>query len=549
MIRLCLTVLLTLVFAKNAASIDFIDTAEGVQQSYSTLSAVPARDDPGWQLYNDILQADGATFWVRRDLVLELAAAEVMHNPVALAMRLNGVYDFYWDGVLIGSNRFQGKTASQFSRVMIPLSGLTPGKHTMTLRITALGLSAGDDLKLGMMVASVSSGFLGVHHTVISTFLVSTAAFLVSLYLIVIWRTSGAPSGIGSALITSVAAGVLILLAQSQYLFSYSYFWQPVIDTLLPIVALMLSLTLPWFVFTRLEIKRRMVWMAITPVGLLLTLPELWGLEHDVRFLVLLCLSLLALSLFQWRSGVKQARFFAVGMALALVTLILDPIDIHLFLAFCTLMVAVDLAVTIRRQARDAFDSALRAERLKSDLIKRNIQPHFLMNSLTALMEWVETTPKTAVTFIYRLAEEFRLLSTFAERDKVTLAEEIQLCEAHTRLMAMRLDADLVFETSGINEGMNVPPAIFHTLLENAFSHNNYAGRSIKFALEVEDSSEGTLYRFLCPVVGNRLSLGTGTGTRYVRARLAEFCGKAFTFKSEQVGSNWVTTIQMMGVR
>lgn len=68
--------------------------------------------------------------------------------------------------------------------------------------------------------------------------------------------------------------------------------------------------------------------------------------------------------------------------------------------------------VRAMRRARDAEEQATRrAAVLELELLRRRIAPHFLMNTLNALMEWVRSDPKTGVKMIEALAEEFRLLS------------------------------------------------------------------------------------------------------------------------------------------
>ena len=207
-------------------------------------------------------------------------------------------------------------------------------------------------------------------------------------------------------------------------------------------------------------------------------------------------------------------------------------------------MVASDLALDIQRQSKDAVRLQIMSERLRADLIKRNVQPHFLMNSLTALMEWVETSPEDAVHFIDGLAQEFRILADFSDRRSVSLKEELSLCSIHMALMSQRLTSNLKLETDGIIADQQVPPALFHTLIENAFSHNDYRALEARFNLIQETTADGILFRLSVPVVNPRESgQNAGLGTRYIEARLEEFCGNAFRFQSQMIGSNWVSEI------
>ena len=74
------------------------------------------------------------------------------------------------------------------------------------------------------------------------------------------------------------------------------------------------------------------------------------------------------------------------------------------------------LAWQIRKQ-REAFEHSLvETSRLKNELLKKKIQPHFLMNTLTSLIDWVEESPSKGVDFIEALAEEFDLLNQVEDK-------------------------------------------------------------------------------------------------------------------------------------
>lgn len=538
-------ILFVILLTSPAAALELRNVGE-------TLQFVPSADKPAplapedWTRFVARAPADDGTLLMRQDIHLVLADGQTIHNPLAIGVRLYGVYDFYWDGELVGSNRFRGTSASQFSRVIIPIRSLTPGSHRMEMRITALGLKAGEGLNMRIAPAAVEASFFGIHPTVISTFFVATASLLVCGYLLLLWQTGSRRPGLVPAIVLSFSVFALIMLEETKHHFDYPYSWQPLLDALLVPAALLIYGLLAWITATRLGFRRRALWTAPAILLFPLSFIEYLGLDHDVRAFLLLLGYLTALSGYAAVSRVPGARLFLIGFAAAIVALVSGPSGKHLFLMVIALLLAADLGLDIRRRAAEAQRNALLSERLRADLIKRNIQPHFLMNSLTALMEWVETMPEQAVDFIDGLALEFRILSDFAERSTVTLREELELCKVHLNLMAKRLDAELSLETEGLDLDTPIPPAIFHTLFENAFSHNAYAGQTIAFHLTCDRELGLTRFTFRCPLLSSRgTALGTGTGTRYVTARLEECYGNAFRFASKPVGSHWETTIEI----
>ncbi|MFC4346418.1 histidine kinase [Kordiimonas lipolytica] len=513
---------------------------------------VPTVDKPlpgpeDWKPFTGRVPHKDATLVFRQEILVRDGPEEAVTNPLAMSVSLYGVYDFYWDGALIGSNRQRGESANRHSRVMIPAGALEPGKHLLEMRINALGLEKGAGLDLYVRTAALQSDFFGVHWSVISTFFVATASFLVGGYLLVLTFTGGRSPTLLAAAVTCFAIFAVILLEEGQFLFSYPYGWQPLLDRMIVPFALLVFALLAWVTLVRLGLKNRALWMGAAGLALALALvaaPD--GREDIWAFAALQLLLMGAAALAAYRGRTAPGLYFW-GHGMALAALAVDPLGKHPYLIAVTLLLAIDLGLDLRRRTREAQQLALVSERLRADLIKRNIQPHFLMNSLTALMEWVETSPEDAVDFIDGLATEFRLLADFAERQSVTLREELDLCRVHLRLMEQRFEARMTIETTGVDLQANVPPGILHTLMENAFTHNNYTGRDICFRLMAEELASGTRYHLRCPVTAGAVGtgLGTGTGTRYVIARLEEFCGKAFRFDARQVGSAWETIIEI----
>jgi hypothetical protein len=68
----------------------------------------------------------------------------------------------------------------------------------------------------------------------------------------------------------------------------------------------------------------------------------------------------------------------------------------------------------LSRIHRDSLltSACLLAQRLEIELLKKNIQPHFLLNTLTVLIEVIEQAPATAVKLIEAVATTSMPLTT-----------------------------------------------------------------------------------------------------------------------------------------
>ncbi len=117
-----------------------------------------------------------------------------------------------------------------------------------------------------------------------------------------------------------------------------------------------------------------------------------------------------------------------------------------------------------------AFSPALTEARLQA--LTARIQPHFLFNSLNAVLSLIRIDPKRAETALEELSELFRVLMR-DQSDLRPLADEITLCQQYLNLEKLRLGERLQVDwTMGeIPVDLMVPPLMLQPLLENAVYH------------------------------------------------------------------------------
>ena len=219
------------------------------------------------------------------------------------------------------------------------------------------------------------------------------------------------------------------------------------------------------------------------------------------------------------------------------------------FMAFVVIMLlALAHDQRLVRQARD--QATARSTRLENQLLKQSIQPHFLMNSLNAISEWVEEDPDVAVKAINFLAEELHLITTVAHHKLIPLEQEIALCRLHCQVMSFRLDREFGLIVRGQASG-SIPPAVLHTALENAFTHHRYPAGRTNFRLDVSTDRDLELrIELWAPPGVSRRRVSSGTGGAYIRARLREAYGDGFLFDSREGPSGgWLTQLTVPAAR
>lgn len=125
----------------------------------------------------------------------------------------------------------------------------------------------------------------------------------------------------------------------------------------------------------------------------------------------------------------------------------------------------------------------LEKENIKSqyEVLKNQINPHFLFNSLNVLSSLVHTDPEKAEDFIDEFAELYRFILDQNEKDLVSLKKELDICKSYIFLQKMRFDDAIrcSFDIDNAQiERWRIFPLALQTLLENAIKHNTASKQS-----------------------------------------------------------------------
>jgi two-component system sensor histidine kinase AlgZ len=117
-----------------------------------------------------------------------------------------------------------------------------------------------------------------------------------------------------------------------------------------------------------------------------------------------------------------------------------------------------------------ALSPAITEARLQA--LQARIRPHFLFNSITAVLSLVRSEPRRAETALEDMAELFRVLMR-DNRDLAPLGDEVELCRQYLELEKLRLGERLEVDwnVKSMPADALVPPLMLQPLLENAVYH------------------------------------------------------------------------------
>jgi two-component system, LytTR family, sensor histidine kinase AlgZ len=161
-----------------------------------------------------------------------------------------------------------------------------------------------------------------------------------------------------------------------------------------------------------------------------------------------------------------------------------------------------------------AYSPALAEARLQA--LQSRIRPHFLFNSLNAVLSLIRRDPRRAERALEDLADLFR----FAMQDNrrfVPLADEIALLERYASLEQLRLGDRLAIDWDLDSAPLDalMPPMVLQPLLENAVYHGvEPATGAGRVAVRIERRGARVLARIENPYLeehahraGNRMAL------------------------------------------
>jgi ligand-binding sensor domain-containing protein len=145
-------------------------------------------------------------------------------------------------------------------------------------------------------------------------------------------------------------------------------------------------------------------------------------------------------------------------------------------------------------------------------VLRNQINPHFLFNSFNTLISTIEESPHNAIGYVEQLSEFFRNIVNYRDKDVIFIGEELGLLNTYFYLQQKRYGENLQLNIT-INEIIKnqylIPPLTLQLLFENAIKHNAVSKESVLMVdIFVENGNRLVIRNNINP----KLSPTTGTG-------------------------------------
>jgi LytS/YehU family sensor histidine kinase len=187
----------------------------------------------------------------------------------------------------------------------------------------------------------------------------------------------------------------------------------------------------------------------------------------------------------------------------------------------------------VRELETRELETRLLAQDAELRMLRTQVDPHFLFNSLNSISALTAIDPAGARHMTLELAAFFRHSLGLSAGRRVTLDTELALVRHFLAIEQVRFGERLRFECEVGMDALSclLPPMILQPLVENAVKHG--IGRMIGPGLvRIEGARVGAILRIVVENdvdpdsgTGKQAGAGTGTGLENVRRRLAAVYG------------------------
>jgi len=180
--------------------------------------------------------------------------------------------------------------------------------------------------------------------------------------------------------------------------------------------------------------------------------------------------------------------------------------------------------------------------------LQARIRPHFLYNSINAVLSLIRSEPRRAERALEDMADLFRVLMA-DNRTLVPIEKEVELARQYLAIESIRLGDRLrvTWRTDGLPGDALVPPLLLQPLVEKAVRHGIASmldGGTISIAATADDGALRIVVEN--PADPDRVQQrGEGIGLQNARGRLAAISGGRATLNANENDGRYCVTIEV----
>ena len=224
---------------------------------------------------------------------------------------------------------------------------------------------------------------------------------------------------------------------------------------------------------------------------------------------------------------------------------------------YCVLAAFAYLLYSLKRSHNQTLElqKAIGAkEKAELSLLKAQINPHFLFNTLNAIYNSAVNKEDKTPELILKLSDNFRYIIADGRRDKVSLKEEIDHLKNYIFLQKERLGNRIEIEfIENIDDyEQKIAPLILIIFVENMFKHSSLLKGKLH-ELKIELRLVNSHLSFKCtnplPLPTNpsaeKKSKGTSLGIENVSKRLEIYYPNKYKLQNSKTDNNYIIDLKI----
>ncbi len=515
---------------------------------------LPNFPDSLWQLFQPTLDDERYTkgnWFIKTNIIIKdsLSSKEVLG---LFPLNLVTAYEIYWDGIKIaengkiGNNKTEDIAGSYNFNFAFPPNLVTQGKHTLIFRISnQYNYSSWKWFYGDIVIGKYDSLLKKIFQLYYQAFFITGILFipfLFNLFLYIARKRKTEHLLFGLICLIVILDSVTMLApifidTQTTFVYFQYYVYQ--------LITVLFTILFPAFFIYLFSFPKKIIGVIIvTTLFIFLFFTNIGNLFYIMTLTVLIVSSIITIWALYKRREESAIIFIGIIAAWAAYFFNFAFAGLATTMVICT---SFSIARQFARKETAEKEAQLKSARLENELLKKNINPHFILNTLTSIIVWLRKDSQSAIKLIEALAEEFRMINQISTLKQIPITQEIDLCRAHLKIMSYRKGADYRIETLDIDEHDTIPPMIFHTLVENGLTHGYENKTDGTFKLQRIKNPDCIKYILTNDgEFNNEESKGsTGFGAKYIKGRLEESYPGRWKFISNKSDMGWESIIEI----
>jgi len=219
---------------------------------------------------------------------------------------------------------------------------------------------------------------------------------------------------------------------------------------------------------------------------------------------------LLRFQLFLYPPRTNEQLFKFLFNINMVITVILTILFAHLFrLLLYNYQIRLSNASLLKANAETKFE-----------VLKNQVNPHFLFNSLNTINSLIVTDQQAAVHFVNNMSDVYRYVLKSHELNSIPLQEELLFIAAYAEVLKGRYGnkMQIAIDVAFAYQQHRVPPMALQILIENAVKHNVVShNKPLHIRIFTNDAAELLVVNNLQPL--NQPEPSTGVGLQNLNQR------------------------------